>query len=106
MKIELITQELYDEILEIQKNVPYLTFQNVGYQYIKKPLPDDAQVANDRINEILKDHILGFKYFNNFCHNKDGDLKLRFQYNYGAENNSSSFSGVGYIKLTELLNGF
>jgi hypothetical protein len=107
MKIELITQEIYNEIIEIQKINKGLTFQNVGYEYINKDLLNDSEKkALNRINEILKSHIIGFIKFNNFLYDKKGGLKIRFQYNYGEEDNSMYFIGVGYLLVNELLNGF
>lgn len=106
MKIELINQTQYDRILEIQKQHPKLTFNNKGYEYIKKSeLSEDDILAFQEVTNILKDHVIGFSEFNNFLDTKDV-IRLRFQYNYGAENNTTSFTGVGYIELDELLNGF
>lgn len=39
--------------------------------------------------------------FSNFCLDKNGELSLRVQYHYDP-----SFTGVGYVLLSELLNGF
>ena len=33
-------------------------------------------------------------------------IVIRFNYNWGAEDNTMSFTGVGYVLLEELLTGF
>lgn len=106
MKIELINQTQYDRILEIQKQHPKLTFNNKGYEYINKSeLSEEDNLAFQEVTDILKDHIIGFSEFNNFQYVND-TIRLRFQYDYGADDNSTSFTGVGYIELDELLKGF
>ena len=97
-----MTQEVYDELCSIQKNVPSLTHNLEGYACfdISKFTPEEA-AADARINEILKAHIKDFKYFQNFKVSKDGPIVLRFQYHW-----SIWFTGVGYLKLSELFYGF
>ena len=58
------------------------------------------------IRYILNKHVKGFNTFFNFRLRKDGEIELRFNYNYGADDNSMSFTGVGYIELEELYKGF
>ena len=107
MRIELISEEQFNFLKQVQENHEILTFQNVGYQYIdKSKFTEEDQEAFDAVQSILKEHIKGFSTFNNFCHNKAGDLRLRFQYDYGYDGNGVHFVGVGYILLDELLNGF
>jgi hypothetical protein len=107
MKIQLLTQEQHDEILIIYKSFPELTLQNKGYEGIYRAgLSIEAKEADLKINTILKSSIVGFSIFQNFCHTKDGEICLRLQYNWRAEDNSMPFIGVGYILLKELLNGF
>ena len=107
MRIELLTQEQHDELLNIYKSFPELTLENKGYEGINKSvLSIEAQEANAKVNDILKNHIAGFSSFQNFKHNKDGEILLRFQYNYAGDGGGTYFIGVGYILLTELLNGF
>ena len=108
MKIELITQHQYDMLKDLQESHPILTFQNDGYEYINKSKFDEQdEMAFYAIQNLLRRHIVGFYEFNNFCHSKrTGKLLLRFQYNYGAEDNTLHFTGVGYLELDELLNGF
>lgn len=102
MTITLMTQEVYDELCSIQKNVPSLTHNFKGFDCFdrSKFTPEEA-AADARINEILKEHIKNFKYFQNFTTFKDGSIALRFQYHW-----SISFTGVGYLKLSELFYGF
>ena len=108
MKIELITREDYEILFNIQKTHPILTFQNEGYQYIdKSKFTEDDKKSFDIITEILSKHIIGFSQFFNFkLTKKTKEILLRFDYNYGEEDNNMSFTGVGYIFLDELLNGF
>ncbi len=108
MKIELLTQEQHDQLKNIYESFPELTLQNTGYEGINRDkLPDAAKEADKTVNSILKTHVAGFSSFQNFRLNKkSGELELRFQYNYNYDNNGLPFTGVGYILLTELLNGF
>lgn len=107
MKIELLTPEQHDELFNIYKSFPELTLENKGFEGInRREFSPEAKEADTKVNAILKSSIAGFSSFQNFCHTKVGEIRLRFQYNYGAEDNSMPFTGVGYILLTELLNGF
>lgn len=107
MRIELLTQDQYDEILALYKAFPELTLENNGYEYInRREFTDEAKEADKKVSDILKANIYGFQSFSNFCHDKDGNIRIRIQYNWGAEDNSMPFTGVGYCLLTELLNGF
>lgn len=102
MTIELLTPNEYDTLLSIQKDNPKLTFQNIGFQYINRnTFTKEEKEADKQVAEILKKHITGFVRFDNFLYNKKKELRVRFQYHY-----DSSFTGVGYITLRELLNGF
>ena len=107
MKIELITEEQYNKIFNIQKEYPLLTYQQKGYDTPDKTKwSEKDNIAFKEVEDILKEHIIGFNSFTNFNLTKENEIRLRFQYNYGAEDNSMSFTGVGYILLIELLNGF
>lgn len=109
MTIELISQEQYDELLKIQKNHSALTFQNNGYEYIdKSKLSDEDKQALKTIETMLKKHIKGFEKFNNFRFDSQNRLKIRFQYDWSADEESRTipFTGVGYLLVDELLNGF
>jgi len=108
MQIELISKEEFDIILDIQKKHPILTFQNEGYQYVKKSkFTENDQKAYDTVSKILSKHISGYSEFNNFrLSKKTNELQLRVQYNYGYDGEGTHFIGVGYILLDELLNGF
>ena len=106
MRIELITSEEYNAIVEIQKNNPKLTFQNVGYQYIdKREFSEEDKKAFEDVTALLRSHVCGFSEFNNFRHSKDNELIIRLQYNYNHDS-EGCFIGVGYLLVTELLNGF
>lgn len=107
MKIQLLTPEQHDEILSIYKSFPELTLENKGFEGInRREFSNEAKEADTKINAILKNTVVGFSSFQNFCHTKERAIRLRLQYNYGAEDNSMPFTGVGYILLSELLNGF
>jgi hypothetical protein len=106
MKIKLLTPELYAELKAIADQYPELTFHNVGYQYLKVAVREAHKEQLDRIAEILKEHIVGFVKFYNFRRAKDGSIALRFDYNWGAAEDTRSFTGVGYVKLDHLLHGF
>ena len=107
MKITLLTTEQHDQLLSIYEIYPELSLQNTGYEYINKSaLTDEAKEAIKSIESILKDAIAGFSSFSNFRLNKAGEIELRIQYNYSYEGGGVPFTGVGYISLNELLNGF
>lgn len=107
MTIKLITQEDFNILSDIQKNHPLLTYQNTGYDgFDKSKMTDEDKKAFDKIESILRTSIAGFSSFQNFKMSSKGEIKLRFQYNYGYDGNGCYFIGVGYILLDELLNGF
>jgi len=114
MIITLIEQHEYDFLLDIQKRFPLLTFQNVGYEYIdKSKLSEEDKQAFKQVEDLLLKSIKGFSKFFNFCHNKNGELILRFDYDYKwsmidgiPKSVGISFIGVGYLTVRELLNGF
>ena len=102
MKITLISKETFNEVFKIYSDYPALTFQNKGYQYLdKSKFNEDEKKAFNQIEEVLTKHIFDFVEFNNFNLSEEGIIRLRFQYHYDP-----SFTGVGYINLDELLNGF
>jgi len=106
MTIELLTEVQHNYLKKIQENNPKLTFQNEGYQYIKDLSESDKEAIKE-VEEILEKSIVGFHEFNNFKIRPNGDIVVRFQYNYGAdEEGARSFKGVGYLGMNELLNGF
>lgn len=107
MKINLITKKQHETIFNIFNTYSIFTLQNKGYEYINKSkFSQDEWSKINEIENILKDAICGFSSFSNFRLDKNNDLQIRLQYNYGAEVNESRFIGVGYILLDELLNGF
>ena len=110
MRINLITTEEHATLKAIHTEFPILTLQNKGYEEIKRSEFTDVEKAKDaEVNEILKKSIVGFKHFQNFkTNNKMGVLIIRFQYDWTAHDRSLGipFTGVGYISLDELLNGF
>ena len=108
MTINLITPEQHETLLNIQKEFPKLTFQNKGYQKLDiSKLNEEETDKLKEVSEILKKVIIGFSSFNHFKLDNRDEIRLRFQYNYGADDKEGHyFIGVGYIYLDELLNGF
>jgi hypothetical protein len=105
MKIELLSIEEHDVILNIQKEHSLLTYQQKGYdEFDKSKMTIKDKEAFNQVETILKNHIKGFSRFQNFCIKKD-EIVIRFQYNYGYDG-GHHFIGVGYVFLNELLNGF
>jgi|SRR5690554_2054936 len=106
MKITLITPSEYKTLVNIQDSHPYLTYQNRGYDGVdRRKFTEKDKIADTVVSNILRKSIVGFKRFQNFKVGRDGDIQIRFQYNYGY-NGGTPFTGVGYIKIIELLNGF
>lgn len=107
MRIELITPEEHAELIRIQAEYPNLTYQSKGYD-----TPDKSKWSNEdhnayeSVTEILKKSIMGFSSFTNFTIRKNGNKAIRLQYNYGAEDNTRPFTGVGYLLIDELLKDF
>jgi len=110
MTITLITQEVYENLVEIYNKYPNLTLQNKGYEYIRKDNLNNEELTKlKEVETILKQVIKGFSSFSNFrTNNKTQELQIRFQYDYSAdaEIRTNPFIGVGYLYLEELLNGF
>lgn len=107
MKIELITKQEYDRLILLKSQFPALSLQNVGYEEIDfNALTDAEKDAHLEVSEILMKSISGFQRFQNFRVNKKGESCVRFQYNYDWRSDKYGFIGVGYILLSELLNGF
>lgn len=94
--------ENFNKLVEFQKKYPELTFQNKGYQYLKKEIQEKYKEQIDEISKILKETIPGFSKFNNFKMNKDGSFSIRCQYEYDYGNpNSIHFIGVGYFNIND-----
>lgn len=107
MRINLITKEEFDVLMKIYDQCPDLSLQNKGYEGIDKTkLSENSLSKIQAVNGILKKSIFGFVCFQNFRVNiKTQKPEIRFQYNYNY-NGGSPFTGVGYILVEELLNGF
>ena len=110
MTITKITQEEHKFLIESYENYPHLCLQNQGYEYINPDTFDEEDTARIKeIETILRKSILGFSKFSNFKKDRYGNPRIRFQYNWDADSDSANkthFTGVGYIKIDELLNGF
>jgi hypothetical protein len=106
MKINLIPVEEFNVLMNAYTNYPKLSLQNKGYEGIdKSTFTADEQSQNELVTNILKKSIAGFSSFQNFRVNKTNKPEIRFQYNYNYDG-GFPFTGVGYIFIEELLNGF
>lgn len=85
---------------------PEIRFQNEGYQYLGEIIRRQKAEQLARIEEILKEHVVGFSKFFNFRTGAGGEIVLRFNYNWGAAEGTMSFTGVGYLPLDHLRDGF
>lgn len=102
MTIDLLSQEDHAKLLGIFTDFPALSFQNNGYEYLNfSKLTDLEKEKFKEAEDILRKHIHGFSKFNHFKVNRNGEPQLRFQYAWDV-----SFTGVGYLLIDELLNGF
>ena len=105
MQITLCSREIYDELQQIADEHPELIFQNNGYEYLDRSIREAKAEQMARVSAILKERVTGFHRFFNFKNSPAG-LVLRFDYDWGAKDKSRYFIGVGYLLLSELLNGF
>jgi hypothetical protein len=110
MTITLITQDVYNQVLDIYNKYPKLTYQNKDYDTLNlKTLTEEETIKFKEVEEVLRQSIKGFVKFNHFkIRPKSQTLVVRFQYNWTADEDKPSipFTGVGYLELDELLNGF
>lgn len=87
----------YEELIKIQKEYPNLTYQNKGYDYIKKyKLTKEELEVFKRVEVLLKDKIERFVEFNNFKIRDNGDIVIRIQYKWYR-----GFIGVGYFHIED-----
>lgn len=94
------TNKYYDRLIQIKNEYPKLTFDNDGYEYIFEEKKKHKEQV-DEIEDILKKTIKGFVRFDNFKPRKEGTFDIRCQYNWGANDNSRCFVGVGYFNIEE-----
>lgn len=109
MTIELITPEQYATLLDIYNKYPALSFQNNGYEYLDmSKLTNEELEKFKEVEDILRKAIKGFSKFNHFrLGTITKEPQIRFQYNWNADiENSFHFTGVGYLFIDELKNGF
>lgn len=93
-----ITTEEKDRIVELSTNKELIVdTRGYAYTYMDRALQEKNKDIINEISIILKDCIEGFVKFNNFT----VDRRLRFQYQWSA-----GFTGVGYINIDELKEGF
>jgi hypothetical protein len=114
MILNTITKEEHQIIVNVYENYPKLTFQNVGYQYIDKSKLNELELLGIKhVEAIMHKAIKGFRRFDNFKIRKSGEVVIRFQFDWSWSRvndqiirTSIPFTGVGYIGIDELLNGF
>ena len=88
-----------DRLEEIQKQYPELTYISKGYDYISPEVQEKHRDIIEEVSKILNDRVYGFREFNNFCHDKKGNLCVRCQTAW-----SPSFVGVSYFKVADMRN--
>lgn len=107
MRITLCTPEIHAELVALFDNNPELNFQNDGYEYLHPDVREAHAEQIARIEDILREHVAGFyktSPFFNFCMQKKG-IVMRFDYDWGYDG-GMHFSGVGYLGVDELRDGF
>jgi hypothetical protein len=106
MQIKLCSQEIFDELHRIADEHPELIFQNNGYESLSRKVQEVKAAQIARVSTILREHVTGFSKFFNYKHNTVHGLTLRFYYNWGEEDKTLYFIGVGYLPLKALREGF
>lgn len=109
MTIKLISEQEYDFLVDCQKKYPNLTYENKGWDVPNKNKWENEEMENfKKCEDIIKKSIVGFVEFNHFKTSKKGEILIRFQYDWTADepNRNMSFTGVGYLSLEELYKGF
>jgi len=109
--LRFITEEEYAKLKELSQREDLISDNKGNYyhadpQYINTPLRGDEDVK--WINTLLKQAIDGFISFSNFT--KSNPNAIRIQYDWCASEDNqgrlSSFTGVGWITIDELKDGF
>ena len=117
MILTTLEEEDYNKLLDIQKQYPSLTFTHEPYQqWIPEHFTEEDKNALNEVKLIMKKAITGLSKFTNFYYSKSGVLRVRFYYDWSYTWNNDvdkipirdglPFTGVGYLELQELLNGF
>lgn len=88
--------EAYNRLKEIKEEFPELTFDNVGYQYLKPLVKERHEKQISEISAIMKEQFPEFVKFNNFKPRVNGDFSIRCQTVW-----SPIFTGVQYYGLTD-----
>lgn len=114
MILTTMEQAEYDLLIDIQKRYPKLTYQHEPYQeWVPQHFTEEDKKALIEVKNMLKKAITGIRNFTNFYFDKKGELNLRFYYDWSwtlindiPVQQGLPFTGVGYLKVIELLNGF
>jgi len=88
------TNKYYDRLIELKDQFPELTFDNNGYEYLKKEIQESHKEQIEEIKTILKETIEGFVSFNHFKPRNREGFDIRCQYKWDAR-----FVGVGYFDI-------
>lgn len=89
---------VYAKLKAFQKNFPQLTFQNKGYQYIKKEVIEDHKEQIKEILALIKTQAPFITEFNNFKTYKEDKIGVRCQ---GRYDQTTGFIGVYYFALKD-----
>lgn len=109
MTLTLISEQEHLMLANIQAQYPKLTYQNKGYDSLVKTTLSEEELAKFKeVENLLSKSITGFSMSNHFTISKSGKVKVRFQYDYTADEPTFKvpFTGVGYLEIDELLHGF
>ena len=89
------SDEVYNRLVEIQKEYPQLTFDNEGYEKLPKVVKEEFADQLKEVSTLLSKTMDVFREFNHFTLSKDGKLiGIRMQYAW-----TPSFRGVGYFDM-------
>ena len=91
----------YQELKRYQKDYPELTFNNIGYEYLKPAVREVHEQQIKEISEILKKEIPSFVEFLNFKPRKKGGFAVRLNHYYDG---LSGFIGVNYFDIEDFNN--
>lgn len=100
--IRYITEEEYKKLINLSKESKLISDNKGNYyhadpQYGNNPLYKDSDVI--WINNLLRTIISNFVSFSNFIEKEPNVLRLQYKWSEG-------FTGVGYVTIEELKNGF
>lgn len=102
MKIELISKKEHAFLTEQANNPKFVQKSTKWGEYPSKYNFTKEDKENwDKIEQILRKSVVNFSKFHNFSPDKNGEIRIRIDYAWDVH-----FTGVGYVLIDELLNGF